>query len=100
MDNPRTGKVCQKTIGPEYPHHWKCKYVETGHPGCNCEGKNSCEASHCIINLAPNPPDWRFPDGSICVKGEIKKGCVVVRPHSITGTHSIVQVKLGTDSNA
>lgn len=35
--NTLESKICKETIGTDYPHHWDCKYVESGHPGCTCE---------------------------------------------------------------
>ena len=83
--------TCNKTIGTEYPHHWDCKYVESGHPGCTCEDeKNGCISGECTIRNPMGGNDKRFPDGSIAKRKYIMKGGSCAGVRHMSGKSEIV----------
>ncbi len=83
--------ACKKTIGTEYHHHWDCKYVESGHPGCTCgDGKNGCLSGDCTIRNPMGGNDKRFPDGSIVMRKGIMEGGIYAGVHHISGKSEIV----------
>lgn len=80
-------KICEATIGFEYPHHWDCRYIKTGHPGCTCQGDGkSCDSSYCTItDTAGSRSRLRVPDGSAGVQTEIKQGKTFCGIREISG---------------
>ena len=86
-------KNCKMTVGTDYPHHWDCKYVDQGHPGCTCDDDDDCKSGECTIRNPGSGSDKRFPDGSIVCRESIQKGNLHCGVHHLSGKTSIMTIK-------
>ena len=87
-------KICKKTIGTDYPHHWDCKYVDQGHPGCTCnDTEDYLRCKECTIRNPGSGSDKRFPDGSIVRRKSLEKGNVHCGVHPFSGKSRIIPME-------